>query len=147
MLNRSILKELVWVIVKLHEKYAGRGLGRTKLMKLLFLIDLEAKRRLSRTVTGLEWFRWFYGPFTTEIYPVLEELLDAGFIDLDVYVHDDLRTEYTYKVAKDMKTNIPKEVMKIVKDVVKKYAKKPLYKVLQDVYKEIGDKDLGEAIL
>ncbi len=141
------LEQLVWIVIKLHEKYAKRGLGRTKLVKLLFFIDLEAMKRFSSKITGLTWFRWFYGPFNPEIYRILEELMSQGVIDIDVYVHDDLRTEFIYCTKKPMKVELSRDIKALVKEVVRKYAKKSLIEVLKDAYEKMGDRDLGEVII
>ena len=50
------------------------GFGKTKLVKLLYLIDVENYRRRRRTLSGLEWRFYHYGPYAFEIDEALEEL-------------------------------------------------------------------------
>jgi len=79
----NALRDIILLIINLHMKYSGRGLGRTKLMKLLFLIDHDAiKEKLGKSVTGLKWYKWFYGPFSNGVYPELNKLLGEGYMDL-----------------------------------------------------------------
>ena len=50
------------------------GFGKTKLVKLLYLIDVENYRRRRKTLSGLEWRFYHYGPYAFEIDNALEEL-------------------------------------------------------------------------
>ncbi len=148
--NKGSLRELILYVIKLHMKYASRGLGRTKLMKILFLIDYYALNGdLGRKITGLKWFRWYYGPFNNEVFPTLNELVKENKVKLDIHVYDDFRIEYMYYATnpsiKDIE--LPEEIKNIVNKIVKKYAKKTLNEVLNDVYEKMGNKGLGEEIL
>lgn len=55
------------------------GLGITKLMKLVYLADLEARRCLGRPISGFEYHFGKHGPFDRRIYDAVEELQDRGF--------------------------------------------------------------------
>ncbi len=50
------------------------GFGKTKLVKLLYLIDVENCRRRRGTLSGLEWHFYHYGPYAFEIDDALDEL-------------------------------------------------------------------------
>ncbi|MCY4653096.1 MAG: Panacea domain-containing protein [Dehalococcoidia bacterium] len=50
------------------------GFGKTKLVKLLYLIDVENYRRRRKTLSGLEWRFYYYGPYAFEIDNALDEL-------------------------------------------------------------------------
>lgn len=54
------------------------GLGTTKLMKLAYLADLEARRCLGRPITGFEYVFDKFGPFDKQIYDALDELKEEG---------------------------------------------------------------------
>lgn len=47
------------------------SLGKTKLVKLLYLIDVEYYRRFGRTLTGWRWRFYHYGPYAAEVESVL----------------------------------------------------------------------------
>ena len=57
------------------------GVGRTRLMKLLFLVDAIHSRLYGRTATGLKWVRWYYGPFSREVLDAIDDLYEEGLID------------------------------------------------------------------
>ena len=50
------------------------GFGKTKLIKLLYLIDVENYRSRRTTISGLEWYFYHYGPYAFEIDTALEDL-------------------------------------------------------------------------
>jgi len=53
-------------------------LSKTKLLKLLYLFDVEYYRLHRTTFTGFPWKFFHLGPWTNEFDPVLEELVGAG---------------------------------------------------------------------
>ena len=54
------------------------ALGKTKLVKLLYLVDVDYYARFRRIVTGFVWQYYFYGPYDSQIEDVLRR------IDFDV---------------------------------------------------------------
>ncbi len=67
---------IAYVISKLTDMEAS--FGKTKLVKLLYLIDLEFYRLYSRKLTEFEWIFYYYGPYADAIDDVLKQL------DLDI---------------------------------------------------------------
>lgn len=52
----------------------GASFGKTKLVKLLYLIDVETYRRRSRTLSGVKWLFLHYRPYASEIDEALRQL-------------------------------------------------------------------------
>ena len=52
----------------------GIGFGKTKLVKLIYLVDVENYRARRETLTGLEWVFYHYGPYSFGIDAALDEL-------------------------------------------------------------------------
>ena len=48
--------------------------GKTKLIKLLYLSDVEYYKLSGQTITGLNWFFHYYGPYAFEIDEALKQL-------------------------------------------------------------------------
>jgi len=67
---------VTYIIARLTDMEAS--FGKTKLVKLLYLIDVEFHRLYSRKLTELEWIFFHYGPYTHTIDDVLRQL------DLDI---------------------------------------------------------------
>ncbi|MGA8367932.1 MAG: type II toxin-antitoxin system antitoxin SocA domain-containing protein [Candidatus Acidiferrales bacterium] len=51
---------------------------KTKLLKLLYLFDIEFYRVHRKTFTGLQWKYFHLGPWTKEFDPILAELVETG---------------------------------------------------------------------
>ena len=76
-MTTNVLRHLIaHVITELAD--LGVGFGKTKLVKLLYLIDVENYRRRGATISGLTWRFYHYGPYAFEIDTALKEL------DLDI---------------------------------------------------------------
>ena len=72
-MTSDLLNQIIThLVVELRD--AGASVGKTKLVKLLYLIDVENWRRRQKTLTGLEWQFYHYGPYAFEIDDALEEL-------------------------------------------------------------------------
>ncbi|WP_338251856.1 Panacea domain-containing protein [Pyrodictium abyssi] len=119
-----------------------RGIGRTRLMKLLFLVDAVAAERLGRVVSGVEWRRWRYGPFSKEVLNVLDELVEEALLALDP------GPEVRY-VALAEPPELPGDVKEVVDYVVDRYGFMPLTELLKEVYDryDIHGMAMGERII
>ncbi len=65
------LRPLISYIVA-QARDRGVTLNRTKLVKLLYLIDVERVRSRRDALTGLEWVFFHYGPYAFELIDTLE---------------------------------------------------------------------------
>jgi hypothetical protein len=63
----------------------GGSCNRTKLLKLLYLSDIEHYRSSRDTVTGFDWLFYLYGPWSPEYDQLLTSLEAEGLISLDAW--------------------------------------------------------------
>jgi Protein of unknown function (DUF4065) len=67
------LRPLVsYIVDQVQDK--GDTIGKTALMKLVYLADVEHYKRYGKQATGLKWRFYHYGPYTAELEPVLRSL-------------------------------------------------------------------------
>ena len=66
------LKPLIGYIVDQINDREG-VVGKTALVKLVYLVDVEHYRRYGRTVSGLSWRFYHYGPYAAELEQVIRE--------------------------------------------------------------------------
>jgi hypothetical protein len=66
--------QLRQVVLRFVQAVADRGasLPKIKLVKLLYLLDLDAWKRHGAPATGLDWLFFHYGPYAPDLEPVLE---------------------------------------------------------------------------
>lgn len=138
------LKELVLYVVSRHVSRTGFGIGRIRLMKLLFLVDYLYSKRFGRKLTSTEWRMWLFGPFSREVLDALDELELSGELAVE-------RTErggvFYYAVAKPPR--LGESIEKLVDEVIRTYGTKPLEELLEEVYSidVVRDAGLGDKIL
>ena len=80
-LTRNELKELICAVLTLIRHHNGFA-TKTKLIKLLYLVDVESYRDRRETLTSLNWIFHLYGPWTSEYDQLLEEMQTANQIEL-----------------------------------------------------------------
>jgi uncharacterized protein YwgA len=127
------LSEIIGLIISIH-----RGVlhSKTKLVKLLYLLDLKAIKKLGKTLTGVKFKSYFYGPYSDEIDEVLNYLEELGFISSIKNTSFYLGKEYiVYKL-----NNMPNfdaltlEEKNFIRNVIKNYKDKDLDEILMEVY-------------
>jgi len=60
--------------------YSGGAAGVTRLMKLVYIAELEHRRRFGRPLTGASFVNYDYGPFSTDVYEAVERLQAKGAV-------------------------------------------------------------------
>lgn len=72
MASPNLNRLIAYTVSELTEM--GIGFGKTKLVKLIYIIDVENYRRRSQTISGLDWRFYHYGPYSFGIDTALERL-------------------------------------------------------------------------
>lgn len=67
------------IILYLMEKLNGE-ITKTRLVKLMYLIDFFAKQELGRKISSIIYNYYYYGPYSDEIVKDIEELKSEGVI-------------------------------------------------------------------
>src|SRR4051794_32036482 len=84
LLNQSVdydtAKNLIAAIIS-FVKQKGSYVTKTKLLKLLYLFDIEYYRVHRRTFTGFSWKYFHLGPWAAEYDPTLDGLLASGALN------------------------------------------------------------------
>ena len=150
------LKPLIAYIVDQGGDQGG-AVGRTALMKLVYLADIEHYRRYGKQATNLEWRFHHYGPYSAELD---KEVRSLG-LDIDESVFNKTyggRTlsGYRYRRAGDWKevarafnSNYGASAKRCVDRVVQRWGLDPLPTILDYVYFEtepMQDARRGEAL-
>jgi len=119
------------------------GIGRTRLMKLAFVIDAESKEWLGRRLLRGTWVRWYFGPFNKSVLDVLDELFEDAVIDV---VPSSASVRY---ISLKDPPKLPPEILEIVEEVIKNYGFRNLDDLLDEIYRKwkIDNIPLGEVIL
>jgi len=125
---------LAYLILEVAER--GGTLGKTKLVKLTYLADIEYYARVSRTLTGFRWVYHYYGPYSFDFETALAAL------DLDI-PQESVPTTGGYQATvfrvtrpDDLRTRIrlSEQATRVAERVLDRWALEDLYPLLSHVY-------------
>lgn len=126
------LSELLIAISTENRKKRNAPLGKTKLLKLAYLVELYYKRITQQRLTNTEWVYFLYGPWTSEYdetlqkYPFnIEKKQIADDKEQSAVLLDD---EYRYEEVNSFEFNTA------LNNVLVKFLNKPLNDILEYVY-------------
>lgn len=130
------LQRLLLAVLSEVKKQEGGFATKTKLLKLIYLADLEFYRRNRRTLSGAHWIFYKFGPWFPEYEQLLQQLESESFIrvlpnpkaDIDSYLIEPLR-----EVSIDQVVVGLSEVLRI-KNQVAAWADVPTGELLDYVY-------------
>ena len=83
MISRKFVENLIaYILTRAHEMNVR--VGKVKIQKILYLIDVESYRETGKVLTGVEWIFYKYGPYSSEIESILKDFpVEAIFIGND----------------------------------------------------------------
>jgi antitoxin SocA-like protein len=90
------------------------GLNKTKLLKLLYLADIEHYRKHNETLTGFDWIFLWYGPWAAEYDGLLDDLARTDSIEIEPWDKDEL-TGFRIQLSE------PRDLNAIIADVDEYY--------------------------
>lgn len=85
-------KNLVLAILTRIEERDGSA-NRTKLLKLLYLADIENFRATRQTLTGFDWIFYLYGPWAPQFDELLGQLQAEGVVDIEKWATQSIEGE------------------------------------------------------
>ncbi|SHH27338.1 Panacea domain-containing protein [Thermosipho atlanticus] len=145
-------KKALQIIVELLRN--TEPLIKTKLVKLLFLIDMKFLEIYGKKMSELTYVRYFYGPYSRDIDYLLTFLNAKGVISYEEHINSDGKTYYLIELSNNEKYNevsksLGEKERKIIKEIADRYSKKDLSKILEEVYNipKVKNKNFGEEII
>jgi hypothetical protein len=83
--------------------------NKTKLLKLLYLADIEHFRKAEATLTGFDWIFYLYGPWAADFDKTLEQLQSEAVIDVRDWTDTSLE-------GKEIRIADPLDLGKVISD-------------------------------
>jgi len=132
-LDKEKLKNIILLILKLH---GNKLYFKTKLVKLLYLLDLHFNKKFKHPLTNLQYKCYFYGPYSKEIEKVLNSLENENIIHIkEVFDFFSDKNYYVIELKElPVLNKLSEEEKKEISNFVKKYANKSLSEILEKVY-------------
>src|SRR4030042_3961436 len=90
--------------------------AKTRLVKLLYLVEVEHYKHFQKRLTNLRWQFYHYGPYASEI----EQVLGSPDIEEIPFSLRDGRQGSHYDLVEDEgQSNIPSELRRLIANIVK----------------------------
>ena len=124
--------------------------GRTRLVKLVYLSDLEWYRRTGHTYTEASYYRYNHGPFAKEILAAVDEMDGREIVVRSEPFNDGLTYRYeSGTVSRLGGIVLDAGFVTTVDRVANEWAKRPITHLLNFVYADQGFKsrDFGDPLL
>ncbi|NQV17344.1 MAG: DUF4065 domain-containing protein [Armatimonadetes bacterium] len=121
------LKTILAHILK-HFKEYEIGYGKTRLLKIAYLVELFYYRNEMKRLTNEEWIFYKFGPYLMNYDNILN--------DKKIFVVEDIKDDFTKVTLNESATIpvLPSEISLIINHSVKKYGNMDFYKLLDYVY-------------
>lgn len=123
-------------LVAFFAEHCGRDgkLGRTRLMKLLYLADYEARRFLGRPISTVKYVWHLFGPYTPKLTMWIDRLKSGGFLVETPVSYPSGREGFLYTIGNRQTTKSFQPVeMEILTYVCRQYSRVELQELLDDV--------------
>ena len=142
------IREVIIELLRQLNSIGVKRVSRTKIMKLLYLVDRECRELLNKTCTGTRWILWWHGPFSRSVLDVLDDLEIQGIVETDVTDYYDYTIIEYSLINPNYKAQINAQTQEIINRIVKKWGRKDLKKILSYVYNlpEIREASLGDEL-
>ena len=144
---------VIWFVAKWWYEHEKGELTLTRLNKLLFILNREFKAKFGKPLLDLEFFMYFYGPYSVDLEDILNDSADRGLIDYVVEVKiphapRDLDEDYAYAIIKHQLDEVDAPGKYVRKIVRPKAGAVEIPQDLEKLLKEIGitESELKEMI-
>lgn len=130
----NITKEILLSILSEAET-RNFQVGKTQLVKYLYLVEVEYFRETDKRLTDLEWKFYFYGPYAFELEPIFDL---PEFLKEEIQLKNG-KTFNKFAVAETLtkyKDIVDAKVSLIIKRVIGEWGNKALQELLDFVYFE-----------
>jgi len=127
-------KKLREVVCEIIRRFPG--ISRTQLVKSVYVIDREYFKSTGRTMTGIEYEFYFYGPYSHKFKTVLHDLKKNNII----YENFD-GISYRIFLNKDIKTQFSREENETIESAIKKLTRNEKLMSAEEIKKYIYSLD------
>lgn len=132
--KQEVLKLIKKVCARVQER--NGYVNKTKLIKYLYLIDVEYYRRHEHTFTGFDWIFYDFGPWAYEYNDIFNELSNSCDFTIKSGSRSDLDTQFISTSADTESSSIFDDITdeSITRAIIDRWADESLNQMLNYVY-------------
>lgn len=131
-MNEDIVKNAVLYILERAENQEI-SIGKTRLIKLLYLLDIEHYRLNQIVLTEMDWIFYKYGPYSFEIDDFLEKI---GVTEEDIHISEGKTFTKLRKEFGEDDIKIAIEIKAVIEKLIKDWGTADLNELLDYIYFE-----------
>ena len=144
------IEKIAEVLVVILRLMRGRANSKTKLFKLIYLLDIIQLRRNSiHQFSGVTFKSYFYGPYSKEIEEAIDLLSERNIVTVNKIDKDEERIRYDFLLKEvPIFEHLSEQDRIAIRDSLEDLAKFSLPDILEIAYstKEYKDTPFGEII-
>lgn len=127
------ISDLICEVINQYQNFFQGGATKTKILKLVYLVEIQYKRRSGDRLTNASWVYYLYGPYLKNYDALLQ---NENIQIMDLPVSDEKEAQIlSLKNSYDNK-NIPRDIRFLIGSIVQKYGEFDLRNLLDHVYFE-----------
>ena len=132
--KQKVLKLIKKICARVQERTGY--VNKTKLIKYLYLIDVEYYRRHEQTFTGFDWIFYDFGPWAYEYNDIFNELSNSRDFTIKSGSRSDLDTQFILTSADTESSSIFDDITdeSITRAIIDRWADESLSQMLNYVY-------------
>jgi hypothetical protein len=117
----SVTLEDLILYIAMETNEQGHVLTRTKLVKMLYFLDEHSWREIGRTVTGVDWYWHYFGPYSSTIVEASESLARSGLLEIEETTNFYGKKEYRITSTTRPLGRIPKRFEVVLHHLIGEY--------------------------
>ena len=148
-MDNSKLEKISEIIALIISTFNGEIYSKTKLVKLLYLIDVVFARKYKKAFSGISYKSYYYGPYSEDIEKAIKLLQDFKYIATEQYQGFEGTTYYRFKLnSMPHFSSLTEEERNEVKSILLPFVSMDLQAIVQVAYntKEYKQTDFNNTI-
>jgi len=129
MFKEKIKNAIYYIFERAYNK--DISLGKVRLIKLLYLLDVENYRSYQNIYSGLEWIFYKYGPYSFEIEELLDEI---GVTEEEIPISESRFFKKLKLEIEDIAIELDIETKAIIEKLLDEWGTADLYELLDYIY-------------
>jgi hypothetical protein len=148
-MDNSKIEKISEIIAFIISIFNGEIYSKTKLVKLLYLIDVVFARKHKKAFSGISYTSYYYGPYSEDIEKALKLLQDFKYITTEPYQTFDGTNYYRFKLnSMPHFSSLTSAERSEVKDILSPFVTMDLKDIVEVAYntKEYKQTDFNKTI-
>ena len=101
MIHETKIKRVASIITYILQLLGGKEYSKTKIVKLLYLLDIGYARYKERSFTNINFTSYYYGPYSSEIEEAIDYLIENKHLTVNCFRYDyhENKKYYTFELT------------------------------------------------